>query len=133
MSTLDCAAPHYIRCIKPNQTKRANTFEAITTLEQLRYSGLFEAVHIRKQGYPFRLPHPYFFQRYFFLLPRQQGIAQPTSKENCEHLIAYLSEEYVSIEKCRMGKSMVFYRFQVGPFSKASGGYRSYQTSYREL
>jgi myosin heavy subunit len=110
MSTLDCAAPHYIRCIKPNQTKRANTFEAITTLEQLRYSGLFEAVHIRKQGYPFRLPHPYFFQRYFFLLPRQQGIAQPTSKENCEHLIAYLSEEYVSIEKCRIGKSMVFYR-----------------------
>ena len=36
MSTLNSSQPHYIRCIKPNQEKRANMFRAITTLEQSR-------------------------------------------------------------------------------------------------
>jgi len=33
-------------------------------LEQLRYSGVFEAVQIRKSGFPFRLTHVDFFKRY---------------------------------------------------------------------
>ena len=81
MQTLDNADPHYIRCIKPNQTKRANTFQAITTLEQLRYSGLFEAVHIRKQGYPFRLLIITFFSDIFFLLRASTGCPSSRAKK----------------------------------------------------
>ena len=32
--------------------------------EQLTYSGVFEAVAIRKKGYPFRLKHEEFVERY---------------------------------------------------------------------
>ena len=115
MVTLDKAIPHYVRTIKSNQAKKPNTLDAMTTLEQLRYSGIFEAVSIRKQGYPFRLPHAYFFQRYFFLQPRQTGgrrvsLSGKNVKEKCEALVTYVSSQHEVISQCRLGKSMVFYR-----------------------
>jgi myosin heavy subunit len=55
--------PHYIRCIKPNESKAPLTFIAQNCFEQLTYCGVFEAVAIRKQGYPFRLPHKEFAER----------------------------------------------------------------------
>jgi len=39
------AQPHYVRCIKPNTKKLPVQFEPHLVLEQLRYSGVFEAVH----------------------------------------------------------------------------------------
>jgi hypothetical protein len=68
MNTLNEATPHYIRCIKPNAVKQPKTFNAPMNLEQLTYSGIFEAVQIRKQGYPFRLTHQLFFCRYSHLI-----------------------------------------------------------------
>ena len=37
---------------------------------QLKYSGVFEAVAIRKSGYPFRLSHKQFAHRYSCILPQ---------------------------------------------------------------
>ena len=34
------------------------------SLEQLRFAGVFEAVEIRKKGYPFRHSHEVFFKTY---------------------------------------------------------------------
>src|SRR3546814_786277 len=55
MVVVDACEPHYIRCIKPNDDKRANLFKTRMCIEQLTYAGVFEAVQIRKSGYPFRL------------------------------------------------------------------------------
>jgi hypothetical protein len=68
MNTLNEATPNYISCIKPNAVKQPKTFNAPMNLEQLTYSGIFEAVQIRKQGYPFRLTHQLFFCRYSHLI-----------------------------------------------------------------
>lgn len=57
MANLKKTYSRYIRCIKPNNNKVPNEFESIMCLEQLTYSGVFEAVKIRKLGYPFRLTH----------------------------------------------------------------------------
>lgn len=46
--------PHYIRCVKPNEEKRAGIFTSQMVLNQLLYSGVLETVRIRRQGYPFR-------------------------------------------------------------------------------
>lgn len=54
----------YIRCIKPNDQQEPNNFEGRKCLEQLRASGVFEAVEIRKTGYPFRLFHEDFAAKY---------------------------------------------------------------------
>ncbi|KAA0153961.1 hypothetical protein FNF31_06363 [Cafeteria roenbergensis] len=64
MQTLGAAEPHYIRCIKPNAQKRPGVFEGSLCLEQLRYSGIFDAVRIRQQGFPFRWSYADFVARY---------------------------------------------------------------------
>ena len=51
MRRLNKTQPHYIRCVKPNNDKRAKYFVPRNCYEQLTYSGVFEAVAIRKQGY----------------------------------------------------------------------------------
>ncbi|CEP02434.1 hypothetical protein PBRA_009018, partial [Plasmodiophora brassicae] len=64
MVSLERTHPHYIRCVKPNADKRAGAYTAPMVHEQLRYSGVYEAVAIRKRGYPFRYEHGAFAQRY---------------------------------------------------------------------
>ena len=64
MHTLEDTDPHYVRCVKPNDLKAPNTFKATDCLDQLKYAGVFEAVKIRQQGFPFRWLHEVFFKRY---------------------------------------------------------------------
>ena len=46
--------PHYIRCVKPNNNKKALEFDAVMVMEQLRCNGTLEMVRIRREGYPMR-------------------------------------------------------------------------------
>ncbi len=76
MGALNSVAPHYIRCVKPNpkcaratrshprasaahdarptRSKASMQFDGNMVLEQLQYAGVFEAIQIRKSGFPFR-------------------------------------------------------------------------------
>jgi len=63
LAMLDAAAPHFIRCIKPNEAKQPNNFDSKFVLTQLRYTGLLETVRIRKLGYSVRLQFPLFIDR----------------------------------------------------------------------
>ena len=47
-------------------------------MEQLKYSGIFEAVTIRKSGYPFRYSHELFWKRFKCLV---SGIDTKNLKE----------------------------------------------------
>jgi hypothetical protein len=69
METIEETNPSYVRCIKPNSVKRPGVFESKLTLEQLRYAGVFQAVEIRQTGYPFRMTHRNFIQRFRCLFP----------------------------------------------------------------
>jgi hypothetical protein len=55
METLYAAEPRYIRCIKPNTLKQPHVFTGDMVLRQMKYSGLFEAIRIRRSGFPSRL------------------------------------------------------------------------------
>jgi len=70
METLNSTNPHYIRCVKPNETKLPSkeSFHGMNTLRQLRYAGVFEAVTIRQTGFPYRLKHEDFYKHYKALL-----------------------------------------------------------------
>lgn len=65
---LEKTQPHYIRCIKPNLKKAFNQFSAGEVLKQLRYSGMMEAIRIRREGYALREPHQSFYNRFSVLL-----------------------------------------------------------------
>jgi myosin-5 len=61
--------PHYIRCLKPNDSAKPLVLVRKRLTEQLRYGGVLEAVRVARMGYPVRLPQAIFFQRYRLILP----------------------------------------------------------------
>ncbi|KAM7419612.1 hypothetical protein PAMA_016625 [Pampus argenteus] len=65
--------PYFVRCIKPNHHKEPGVFDMELVGAQLRYSGIMETIHIRKEGYPIRLHFNSFLSRE---LP-------PADGENC--------------------------------------------------
>ena len=57
MERIFSASPHFVRCIKPNREKKARKCDDAFMLKQLRYTGMLEAVRVRREGFAYR---PYF-------------------------------------------------------------------------
>ncbi|NWI60152.1 MYO15 protein, partial [Calyptomena viridis] len=76
----------FIRCITPNPKKLSNIFDVEYVTCQLRHSGILEAVHIRKEGYPIRLPFQNFLARYGLLAGR--GLSCLEERETCAAVLA---------------------------------------------
>ena len=117
MDTLYSTEPHYVRCIKANSQKAPDSFQSGLILEQLRYSGIFEAVAIRKQGYPFRHKHQQFRERYAMLVPRaspERAMIHKNksmdAKAQCKAMLAAMSKGNDLFKDCQIGKTMVLYR-----------------------
>ncbi|OEL32655.1 Myosin-17, partial [Dichanthelium oligosanthes] len=69
METLSSTEPHYIRCIKPNSVLKPAVFENTNVLQQLRCSGVLEAIRISCAGYPTRKLFHDFLHRFRVLAP----------------------------------------------------------------
>lgn len=91
--------PHYIRCIKPNDAAKPLLMTRKRTTEQLRYGGVLEAVRVARAGYPVRMVHSAFFQRYRMLLPTIPDEVLPWTMEGeepqklCVRLVEVALEE----------------------------------------
>ncbi|KAK1391250.1 Myosin motor domain-containing protein [Heracleum sosnowskyi] len=75
MQQLDNSTPHFIRCIKPNPKQLPGLYDKQLVLEQLRCCGVLEVVRISRSGYPTRITHKEFAERYGFLLS-EFGVSQ---------------------------------------------------------
>ncbi|XP_058531432.1 unconventional myosin-XIX isoform X2 [Ochotona princeps] len=67
LQVLHSTTPHYIRCIKPNSQGQAQTFLQEEVLSQLEACGLVETIHISAAGFPIRISHQNFVERYGLL------------------------------------------------------------------
>jgi myosin heavy subunit len=112
VSSLHTTEPHFVRCIKPNGLKAASILEGTIVLGQMRYSGLFEAIRIRKSGYAYRASHEVFCNQYKILVDELSTAlesGQVSQKEACERII----DECISVDVlprgvCHAGKTRVF-------------------------
>ena len=118
MKQLEECGPQYIRCIKSNHEKRGGKFVNKMCLEQLRYSGVFEAVEIRKTGYPFRWFHAEFAARFRCItlnsgthglmsglkaqVPNYQGI--------CKEILGENFAGKHGVDEAQVGRARVLYR-----------------------
>jgi myosin heavy subunit len=50
MNVLKLSEPHFIRCVKPNHDKAADSFQDELVTKQLRYTGMLETTRIRREG-----------------------------------------------------------------------------------
>lgn len=107
VSDLEQTSPHYIRCVKPNLSKTANSFDAGEVLRQLRYAGMMEAIRIRREGYALREAHESFYNRFNILLDvkdRKEG-------EGISHLVSVLSKRlFITDVDWQIGHSKIFLR-----------------------
>lgn len=84
MDTLKQCVPHYIRCIKPNHTKKPNDFDNTNTRRQVQYLGLLENIRVRRAGYAMRMEFGRFTNRW-------AGLAFMSSAEHRVLLTSMLS------------------------------------------
>jgi ABC-type oligopeptide transport system ATPase subunit len=106
MDCLNKTEPHYIRCVKPNERKAQMEFVPRNCFEQLTYSGVFEAVAIRKKGFPFRLKHKEFLERYKVIVPNANAPADvikdfkfnPANVQMGKTMVLYRAEEHKTME-----------------------------------
>uniref|UniRef100_A0A3B4AC58 Myosin motor domain-containing protein n=1 Tax=Periophthalmus magnuspinnatus TaxID=409849 RepID=A0A3B4AC58_9GOBI len=63
MSTLRSTAPHFVRCIVPNEFKQSGVTDNHLILHQLACNGVLEGIRICRKGFPNRMQYPEFKQR----------------------------------------------------------------------
>eukprot|EP01134_Creolimax_fragrantissima_P005427 CFRG5427T1 len=106
MTTITATSPHYCRCIKPNQTKRAFEFDEESSLEQLRACGVLETVRISAAGYPSRWEYIEFKERYQRLLTKSE-IGDKDLKSVCMAIVVKVINDP---DKYQFGKTKIFFR-----------------------
>lgn len=101
MDILITKEPSYIRCIKPNDDKKANDFNDNIVKHQVKYLGLMENLRVRRAGFAYRRPYDEFLKRYKALSkatwPNYRGIPKDGVALLVKDL-GYTQDEY------RMGK-----------------------------
>eukprot|EP00004_Rigifila_ramosa_P020691 TRINITY_DN5403_c0_g1_i2.p1 TRINITY_DN5403_c0_g1~~TRINITY_DN5403_c0_g1_i2.p1 ORF type:complete len:1321 (-),score=360.16 TRINITY_DN5403_c0_g1_i2:49-3759(-) len=105
MVRLNLTASHFIRCIKPNTQQVSSKFEGVNVLEQLRCSGMMEALRLMHTGFPTRCPYDDLYDRYKDMMPPQ--IAELDSNSFCEALLMALD---IPKKDYQMGITKIFFR-----------------------
>ena len=100
--TISKTTPYYIRCLKPNDVNNPNNFEKHQVINQLKYSGVLEAIKISRFGFPIRITHDNFNEKYYMLF----------NKINCDnkHLKFILKNKKFLIDygKYQVGLTKIF-------------------------
>lgn len=105
MNTINSTNVHYIRCIKPNESKTAWIFDGPMVLSQLRACGVLETIRISCEGFPTRWTYEEFASRYYLLIPSTQWVSD--AKEFCDRI---LTNSLPSKNDYQLGKTKIFFR-----------------------
>ncbi|XP_076136370.1 myosin IEb [Alosa pseudoharengus] len=97
--------PHYIRCIKPNETKKPHDWEDSRAKHQVEYLGLRENIRVRRAGFAFRRPFSKFLHRYAILTKETWPTWKGDERKGVLHL---LSSVNMDSDQYQLGKTKVF-------------------------
>lgn len=100
---IESTAPHYVRCLKPNDELVPHNFDALVISDQLRCAGVLEAIRVSRVGFPNRYYHDHFVQRYSLL--ERRVVAEHKRKklygrELCSILVDHLLPKLVNVLDC---------------------------------
>ncbi|XP_045142410.1 unconventional myosin-Ie [Echinops telfairi] len=105
VSTLMKCTPHYIRCIKPNETKKPRDWEESRVKHQVEYLGLKENIRVRRAGYAYRRIFKKFLQRYAILTKATWPAWRGDERQGVLHLLQSVS---MDSDQFQLGRSKVF-------------------------
>ncbi|KAL3047184.1 hypothetical protein OYC64_021413 [Pagothenia borchgrevinki] len=105
VSTLMKCTPHYIRCIKPNETKRPKDWEESRGRHQVEYLGLRENIRVRRAGFAYRRPFNKFLMRYAILTAETWPCWRGPEQQGVLHLLRSVN---MDTDQYQMGRNKVF-------------------------
>uniref|UniRef100_A0A672L096 Unconventional myosin-Ie-like n=1 Tax=Sinocyclocheilus grahami TaxID=75366 RepID=A0A672L096_SINGR len=105
VQTLMKCTPHYIRCIKPNETKKPRDWEESRAKHQVEYLGLRENIRVRRAGYAFRRVFKKFLQRYAILTRETWPQWRGDEKQGVLHLLKSVN---MDSDQYQLGKAKIF-------------------------
>nr|XP_060641134.1 unconventional myosin-If isoform X2 [Anolis sagrei ordinatus] len=105
VNTLMKCTPHYIRCIKPNETKRPRDWEESRVKHQVEYLGLKENIRVRRAGFAYRRLFQKFLQRYAILTPETWPRWRGDERQGVQHLLRSVN---MDADQYQMGRTKVF-------------------------
>ncbi|KAM3613650.1 uncharacterized protein V6R79_002895 [Siganus canaliculatus] len=105
VQTLMKCTPHYIRCIKPNETKRPRDWEENRVRHQVEYLGLRENIRVRRAGYAYRRVFNKFLQRYAILTKETWPAWRGEERQGVLHLLNSVNMDQ---DQFQLGKTKVF-------------------------
>merc|ERR1719419_1197550 len=106
MTTLHNCAPHFVRCLVPNNHKKPGEVEPELIMHQLTCNGVLEGIRICMRGFPNRMLYPDYKMRYACL--GQAEIA--SSSDNKTATYALMDKIGFDRERYRLGHTLVFFR-----------------------
>ncbi|CAI5798513.1 unconventional myosin-Ie-like isoform X1 [Podarcis lilfordi] len=105
VGTLMKCTPQYIRCIKPNETKRPRDWEESRVKHQVEYLGLRENIRVRRAGYAYRRVFHKFLHRYAILTPETWPLWRGDEKQGVVHLMKSVN---MDLDQFQLGRTKVF-------------------------
>ena len=102
MKILNATDQHFVRCIKPNNKNEPRVIDKVKTLKQLRAGGVVQAVQIARLGYPVRILHSDFLERY--------NIFSPFPPPN---IYVFLENMRLDSKLYQLGKTKVFMKTEL--------------------
>ncbi|KAL8615976.1 hypothetical protein ACOMHN_034652 [Nucella lapillus] len=103
MEKMTSATPIFVRCLKPNHYKRADSFDDKYILSQLLYTGMLETTKIRREGFAVRPSFEEFVSKYKIVLCR---LDLRGSRENCMKIL-----QASKMTGWHTGKTKVFLKY----------------------
>lgn len=97
--------PHYIRCIKPNETKKPYDYDVARVKHQIEYQGLKENIRIKRAGFAFRCPFKKFLTRFAILTTETYPSWRGDEREGIKLIIESAELEQ---KEWQLGKTKVF-------------------------
>ncbi|XP_067871988.1 unconventional myosin-Vb-like [Heterodontus francisci] len=104
MEALNSTTPHYVRCLKPNDTKQPFSFNPNRMVQQLRACGIIETIRLSAAGYPSRWTYVDFFNRYRVLMRKNDVHAN--KKQTCKNVLENLIKDE---SKYQFGRTKIFF------------------------
>nr|XP_012607389.1 unconventional myosin-XVI isoform X2 [Microcebus murinus] len=106
---LQKCTPHFIHCIRPNNSKLPDTFDNFYVSAQLQYIGVLEMVKIFRYGYPIRLSFSDFLSRYKPLAVT--SLCEKEQAAECAEERCRLVLQHCKLQGWQMGARKVFLKY----------------------
>ncbi|XP_068593676.1 unconventional myosin-IXb isoform X2 [Cebidichthys violaceus] len=100
MEAIEKAEPFFIFCVRSNAEKELH-FDDELVLQQIKYQGILQMVHIQKSGYSAKYTFKEFFEKYRMLLPKGATVTR-------EHITELLEKMELDKTTYQIGKTKVF-------------------------